>query len=77
MKQVKVMNDSNIYGKCPQCEHNLFPVWFIEEEIKEVKWGNITTNIKTGRKRRAADYLLCNNCGRKVVVDDSFDGEWY
>lgn len=65
------------YGYCSECHYPLSPVWFIEEEIKITKFGGITSNYKTGRKRKAVDYLLCKCCGHKECVDDTFDGDWY
>ena len=60
----------NKYGYCPICGEPLQPSWFIEEEINQSGW-------KTGRKRRALNYLYCDNCDHKETVDDSFDGPWY
>lgn len=64
---------NNIYGGCSECGTPLEPVWFTEEEYKTVN-GCI---FKTGRKRRAVDYLVCPNCFHKEIVDNSFDGNWY
>lgn len=47
--------------------------WFIERETKTDGYGGL---IYTGRKRKAADSLVCNNCLREYPVDDTFDGEW-
>lgn len=62
----------NTYGTCLRCGCDLQPVWFIDEECK------ITNGYmyKTGRKRRAVDYLECPYCFKKECVDDSFDEEW-
>lgn len=65
------MNNS-IYGECCKCGTSLEPIWFIEEENK-VEYGCM---YKTGRKRRAVDYLICPYCLHKECVDDSFDGDW-
>lgn len=65
------MNNS-IYGECCECGTSLEPIWFIEEEHK-VEYGCM---YKTGRKRRAVDYLICPYCLHKECVDDSFDGDW-
>lgn len=66
------MNNS-MYGMCSECGTPLEPVWFTEEEYKTING----CMYKTGRKRRAVDYLICSCCLRKVCVDDSFDGNWY
>ena len=62
----------NKYGICKDCKTELQPVWFTQEEKKTengIMW-------KTGRKRKAVDYLICPYCGRKECVDDSFDESW-
>lgn len=66
------MADS-VYGNCPECGYPLEAVWFTEEEYKVTSFGS---QYKTGRKRRAVDYLICDICGKKQCVDDSFDGAW-
>ena len=66
------MNNS-MYGMCSECGTPLKPVWFTEEEYKTING----CMYKTGRKRRAVDYLICSCYLRKVCVDDSFDGNWY
>lgn len=60
------------FGICPQCEVNLVPIYFWEEE-ESLHEGSY---IKTGRVRKAVDYLICPYCGEKHAVDDSFDGPW-
>lgn len=67
------MSYANIYGECRMCGATLEPVWFTEEEYK-------TTDgimYKTGRKRKAVNYLECPYCLHIETVDDSFDGDWY
>lgn len=61
------------YGNCPECGCSLEAVWFTEEEYATTSNG---IQYRTGRKRRAIDYLVCENCGKKQCVDDSFDGAW-
>jgi len=61
------------YGTCPHCGCPLSAVWFWEEEYKVTNFGDM---YKTGRKRHAVDYLICDDCGKKQCVDDSFDGPW-
>lgn len=61
------------FGYCPNCGYPLKPVWFIEEEYKTTGFGGL---YRTGRKRRAVDYLICDACFKKQCVDDSFDGAW-
>lgn len=63
----------NYYGECPVCGNDLSPIWFVEEQIKH-DHGVI---YKTGKKRNAVDYLICEYCGHKECVDDTFDGAWY
>lgn len=64
---------NNKYGICPGCKTELIPIWFMEEEFR-IESGIM---YKTGRKRRAVDYLECPSCLKKECVDDSFDGNWY
>ena len=61
------------YGQCENCGTDLEAVWFEEEEY-ETAHG---VRYKTGRKRRAVDYLICPICLERECVDDSFDGPWY
>lgn len=61
------------FGKCPYCGGELRPIWFIEEETV-VRPGHL---MKTGRKRQAISYLICEDCLEAQVIDDSFDGEWH
>lgn len=63
----------SVYGNCPECGYPLEAVWFTEEEYKVTYFGS---QYKTGRKRRAVDYLICDVCWKKQCVDDSFDGAW-
>ena len=49
-------------------EGKLNPKWYIAEE--EVH------GIKAGRVKNAVSNLYCEECGKVVIVDDSFDGEW-
>lgn len=57
------------YGTCEKCGEPLSPVWFTEKERDR-------HGIWTGRTRHAVDYLLCESCGERECVDDSFDGPW-
>lgn len=61
------------FGECSSCGAPLEAVWFTEYEYKTFD-GHI---YKTGRKRRAVDYLVCTDCYRHVCIDDSFDGPWF
>lgn len=61
------------YGKCPICNTEFEPVFFIEYEYETIK-GNL---FKTGRKRRAVSHLECPHCFHKECVDDTFDGAWH
>ena len=67
------MKDESKYGVCPDCGTDLIAVWFTEEETEKARDG---FTYKTGRKRRAVDYLLCSCCLTRYCVDDSFDGPW-
>lgn len=60
----------NRYGECPICGADLEPVRFIEEE-RDIH------NRNTGRVRDAVSHLECVVCGKRQIVDDSFDGPWY
>lgn len=61
-----------LYGNCPECGLELKPVWFTEKEYKNV----IEFLIPTGRTKKACNYLFCEMCGYKEIVDDTFDGPW-
>lgn len=63
---------ANDFGECNKCGVKLKPIYFIEEEEKLYEG----TYIKTGRVRKAVDYLICPYCLDKFTVDDSFDGPW-
>lgn len=58
------------YGKCGKCGFELAPVWFQMEELTK-------NGYPTGRVKNAVDYLVCECCGEKYAVDDTFDGGWY
>lgn len=64
---------SETFGLCPECGYPLEAVWFIEEEYEITQF---TYMYRTGRKRRAVDYLFCEVCKKKQCVDDTFDGPW-
>lgn len=51
---------------CPSCGFTLKPVWFLEKELDN-------HGILTGRTRKACSCLLCDACGHKETVDDTFD----
>ena len=61
------------YGTCFHCGTPLNPVWFQEVEFVNNGYGGM---CKTGRTRKAVDYLFCPCCLRKTPVDDSFDEPW-
>lgn len=61
------------FGRCPDCNTELEPVYFTEEERTVFE----KANVKTGRVREAVDYLLCPLCGTRFIVDDSFDTSWH
>ena len=63
---------NNIYGECCECGTPLEPIWFIQDEYNTIDG----CMYKTGRKRRAIDYLICPYCLCKECVDDSFDESW-
>lgn len=63
----------DVFGNCPECGYPLTAVWFTEDEYNVTSFGNM---YRTGRQRRAVDCLICEACGKKQCVDDSFDGEW-
>lgn len=60
---------ASIFGKC-QCGAELEAVWFTEEEIDS------HSGLRTGRIRRAVDYLVCPNCDIRYQVDSCFDSPW-
>ena len=69
---VFIVNE-NRFGECFECGAPLKAEWFIEEEYS-TEYG---IQHRTGRKRRAVDYLYCPCCGKKFCVDDSFDMPWH
>lgn len=57
---------------CETCNIALTPVWFTEYEY------NHGTNARTGRKRRALAYFVCERCLNKTITDDDYmAGSWY
>ena len=56
------------YELC-SCGSSMLPVYFTEHERNSM-------NGKTGRVRSACSHLECDNCGKKVCIDDSFDEPW-
>lgn len=55
--------------ECPRCSEALSPVMFVEREYNG--------GIPTGRTRLNAEYLICDCCGKKEIVDSStFAGPW-
>ncbi len=71
------MNEPGRYGNCKICGGELQPVFFIEEETVMEGPPGYQHPCRTGRIRRAVDYLVCDNCGHKECVDDTFDGPWH
>ena len=61
------------YGMCPDCDAELEPEWFVDEEYQTTRDGYM---FKTGRTRLAVDYLVCPSCLSRHCVDDSFDRPW-
>lgn len=66
------MLNNNVYGMCEECQTSLQPVWFTEHEYKT----HDGYQYRTGRVRRAVDYLICPCCLKRYCVDDSYDGPW-
>ena len=56
---------TNVFGDCPECGYPLEAVWFTEEEYKITSFGSM---YRTGRKRRAVDYLICDFCGKSSAL---------
>jgi hypothetical protein len=54
---------------CKDCNSDLKPVTFLEEERSSTGW-------KTGRLRTAVSHLICENCGHQEAIDDSMDMPW-
>lgn len=67
------LHTTSKFGECSSCSTPLEAVWFTEYEYKTADG----IMYKTGRKRRAVDYLVCPECDKHTCVDDSFDGNWY
>ena len=64
----------NEFGTCRECGDPLSPSWIVEDEWLS---DNNKNCYKTGRTRRNINYLRCERCGHKELVDDdSFAGEW-
>jgi len=63
-----------MYGRCSECNGQLYPEWYVEEEYK-IDRGRLW---KTGRKRLNINFLCCGVCMKKETVDgDTFAKEWY
>ena len=58
------------YGTCDLCHTPLKAEWFYEKEHDE-------RMLHTGRVRKAVNCLVCPNCLKEYVCDDSFDGPWF
>ncbi len=58
------------YGTCFKCGDELHPEWFIDEEYDY-------HGYPTGRVRRDVSVLICECCGNRESVDDSFAGPWH
>lgn len=56
--------------QCDFCLQWVRPVYFMEPERDQ-------HNTLTGRKRRAVSHLECEGCGKKHVIDGTFDGPWH
>lgn len=67
------MHNKQDFGMCDDCGVELEAVWFMEKEFRTVN----SFMIRTGRKRRAVDYLICPCCLKKQCVNDSYDGAWH
>lgn len=66
------MSLDNKYGKCVNCNIEMKPIWFKEDEYV-IKDG---IRVRTGRTRSACSHLECPMCGKRECVDDSFDSSW-
>jgi hypothetical protein len=62
---------NNDYGLCDVCQIPLQANTFIDKEFYP------NSNTLTGRTRFAVNFLYCPCCGKKFVIDDSFDGNWH
>lgn len=67
----------NKFGNCPHCDTPLEAEWFKEYEWKTSWVGGYCTQYKTGRWRYNINYLVCPNCLKKQVMDDTYAGEWH
>lgn len=65
--------DKGDHGVCPVCGYALQPEMFTEEETRVDPYTHALH--KTGRVRRACNYLFCPNCGKKEAVDDDYFAE--
>lgn len=64
------MNTNELEMTCDSCGGRIIPIRFIEHERD-------TYSILTGRVKNAVSHLECNFCMKKIIIDDSFDGDWY
>lgn len=58
------------FGKCCTCGANALEAVYYTEQERTID-GHLT-----GRVRIAVDYIICNECLSKIIVDDEFDEPW-
>ena len=58
------------YGTCPKCGFELSTEEFIDKEYD-------FHGYPTGRVRKDVSVLICECCGNRESVDDTFAGPWY
>lgn len=66
------MSIESKFGKCVNCDTEMIPIWFKEDEYII----NNGRRIKSGRTRTACSHLECPICLNKECVDDTFDMPW-
>ena len=54
---------------CPFCGITMQAVWYREKELD-------AHGIPTGRTYKACSCLLCDSCGYRETVDNSFDASY-
>lgn len=55
------------YKFCENCGHWMTPIYYQDKNIY------VKNGIKTEKNILRCSYLVCENCGSKECVDNSFD----
>ena len=62
---------NNNYGLCDVCQTPL------QADTGRVNEFYPNTATPTGRTKFVVNFLYCPQCRKKILVDDTFDGQWH